>query len=295
MSSDFDWTLARSFLAILRQGSLSAAARSLHVAQPTVRRHLDELEKVLGAPLFARAPSGLVPTPLAIELRPAAEAMEGAAGSLMRTATPSASEPRGAVRITASEVMAVEVLPPIIADLRRRHPGLHVEIVASDLIADILRLDADIAIRMVRPVQNDLVVRNIGTIPLGLFAHEKWLASNPVPTTPEDLIGSGVLIGNDRDDGILGALRSIGLSALRTDFHVRSDSGLVQLACLRAGAGVGVCQVPLASRSSGLQRIIPEFEYPLPVWLAVQPDVRATLRVDRAMAALTAGLAAYLT
>jgi DNA-binding transcriptional LysR family regulator len=119
-----DWALCRSFLAILREGSLSGAARTLNVAHPTMRRHLDELEAMIGAALFVRSPSGLIPTALAIELRAPAESMEAAAEALFRSASAETSEVAGTVRVTASEIMGVEVLPPYLSAIKTSHPRL---------------------------------------------------------------------------------------------------------------------------------------------------------------------------
>lgn len=150
-SSDIGWELYRSFLGVLHEGSLSGAARALGVAQPTVGRHITALEKALGLALFTRSPTGLLPTDGALALRAHAEAMESTAAALERTAKSQGSGVRGVVRITASDVIGVEVLPPIIAGLRAQHPDLKVELVLTHLVQDLLRREADIAVRMTPP------------------------------------------------------------------------------------------------------------------------------------------------
>ena len=137
------------------------AARALAVAHPTAGRHLNELEAILGAPLFVRSPSGLVATELALSLREGALAMESAAALLVRTASADAGAVAGAVRIAASEIIGVEVLPPTLSALKVRHPGLSFELTLSNGIEDILRHDADIAVRMTRPVQDSLAALEI--------------------------------------------------------------------------------------------------------------------------------------
>jgi len=291
---NLDWALWRSFLAILREGSLAAAARALDVAHPTVRRHLDELEAKLGASLFVRSPTGLVATELALGLREAALTMESAAALLVRTASADAGAVAGAVRIAASEIIGCEVLPAILSTLKARHPGLSFELSLSNSVEDLLRHDADIAVRMTRPAQDGLVARKVGLIPLGLFAHESWITRHGTPDTAAALIASGSLIGYDRDPSIIQALRAIGLQATRHDFGFRSDSDLAQLSALRAGFGVGVCQLPIAARDPKLRRVLPDFSHALEIWLVTHPNLRKMRRVRATLDGLAGGLAAAI-
>src|SRR5215813_11116315 len=165
------WELYRSFLAALRTGSLSGAARALKLTQPTIGRHIDTLEKTLGAALFTRSQHGLQPTEAAAELAPHAEAMAASAAALMRAASGASQQIAGTVRLSASEVIGVEVLPPMLASLREQYPRLALELVVSDEIRDLLRRDVDLAVRNVRPTQTGLVAKKIGTVTLGLHAH----------------------------------------------------------------------------------------------------------------------------
>lgn len=288
-----DWELCRTFLAIVREGSLSAAGRLLGLTHPTVRRHLEELEAGLGAPLFVRSPAGLVPTDAALALREPAEAMEAAFEQFLRLGSGAGQAMAGTVRITASEVMGAEVLPPILARLRREHCGLQFELALSDDLADLLRRDADIAVRMVRPVQADLLARKVGEVQLGLYAHQAWLDAHGAPHSLEALLRSGQLVGYDRSSVLIEALAAQDLLLARKDFGLRSDSGLAQLAALRAGLGVAVCQCPLAARDPALVRLFPEVAAPLEIWLASHPSLRGSLRVRTCIEALGRELAAY--
>ena len=182
------WDLYRSFLEVLRTGSLSAASRSLGLTQPTVGRHIATLEKTLqGKPLFTRSRTGLQPTETARELRPHAEQMAAAAGALLRAASGAAEEMKGAVRITASEIIGAEVLPQILTEFRARQPGVIVELSLSNQSADLLRRDADIAVRMVRPAQKALVARRVGKTVLGLHASRAYLEARGMPRSLADL------------------------------------------------------------------------------------------------------------
>ncbi len=288
-----NWELCRSLLAVLREGSLSGAARSLGVTHPTMRRHLDELEAAIGATLFVRSPAGLVPTERALELREPAETMEATFEHLVRTATADAGAIAGTVRITASEVIGAEVLPGILAALKSDHPGLNFELHLSDAIEDVLRRDADIAVRMVRPVQADVLTRKVAVIELGLFAHRRWLHANAHPSSLQELIARGALIGEDKGTALLRGLAALGIDARRADFAFRSDSHMAQFAALRAGLGVGVCQVPLAARDALLERVLVTFRQGLEAWLVTHPHQRSVARLTVTANALAAGLADY--
>jgi DNA-binding transcriptional LysR family regulator len=175
MAADVSWDLCRSILGVLREGSLSRATRALDITQPTAGRHVAALESGLVVALFTRTQLGLVATEAALALRPHAEAMENLVASMARVASGQGTGVRGTVRVSASEVVGVEVLPPLLAGLRDRHPDLMVELVLSNDVQDLLHQEADIAIRMVRPNQERLVARSIGRIELGLHAHQGYL------------------------------------------------------------------------------------------------------------------------
>lgn len=293
MGRELDWSWCRSVLAVLQTGSFSAAARQLGVAHPTVRRHVTDLEQALGVRLFARSPTGLEPTDTALAMRPAAEAMQAAAEHLARTASARGPAIAGTVRITASEIIGAEVLPPILAALKREHAGLAFELTLTDRIEDILRHDADIAVRMVRPAQADLVARRVGVIELGVFATRDWLAAHGPPASLPDLVASGGLAGYDRGDGLIAALEKAGTPSRRTDYGFRSDSTLAQLAAVRAGLVAGIVQVPLGLRSPSLVRVLPEVSDRLEVWLAAHRDLRRLPRVDAVYNGLAKALSAY--
>jgi DNA-binding transcriptional LysR family regulator len=288
------WDLYRSFLAVLREGSLSGAARALGLAQPTVGRHVEALEQALGLALFTRSGQGLAPTEAALELRPHAEALAASAAALLRAASGQGSSgTRGTVRVTASEVVGAEVLTPILARLRRENPGLVVELALSNRTEDLLRRDADIAVRMVRPAQGALVARRLGVVELGLHAHRLYLDRCGAPVVLDDL-RAHALIGFDCESAFTRGLRARGVALHRGMFALRTDSDLAQLAAVRAGFGIGVCQVGLARRDPSLVRVLPDaFSIGLETWLAMHEDLRASRRCRAASDALAAGLADY--
>jgi DNA-binding transcriptional LysR family regulator len=288
------WELYRTFLAVLREGSLSGAARALGLTQPTIGRHVDTLEQALGFALFTRSQHGLAATEIARGLRPYAETLEATANALRRAASGGGGEVRGTVRITASEVVGVEVLPPILARMQQTHPGLVIELVVSNRSEDLLRRDADIAVRMHRPVQEALLARRLGTIALGLHAHSRYLDRSGVPADLDDL-RAHAMIGFDQENAFIRSVRSQGIPLHRGMFALRTDSDLAQLAAIRSGFGIGVCQVGLARRDVPLVRVLPEIvSIGLETWLAMHEDLRANPRCRVAFDALALGLSDYI-
>jgi len=290
MASDIGWEMYRSFLAVLNEGSLSGAARALGIAQPTAGRHIASLEKSLKLALFTRSQTGLMPTEAALALRGYAESMHSTAAALERAAASQGSGVRGTVRITASDVVGVEALPPIIAGLRDEHPELVVELVLTDRIQDLLRREADIAVRMARPRQELLVARRVGQVELGLYAHERYLSRHGTPNSMADL-AHHALIGFDQPSlFVRGAGKP--LSGWRREaFAMRTDNNLAQLALIRAGAGIGVCQAAIARRDEALVRLFPrQFCLPLETWITMHEDLRNSPRCRVAFDALVKGL-----
>ncbi|HEY3798221.1 MAG TPA: LysR family transcriptional regulator [Caulobacteraceae bacterium] len=288
-----DWDLCRTFLAVLDAGSLSGAARTLGLTQPTVGRHIEALEQQLGQALFTRSGGGLAPTEAALSLRPHAEAMAAAAEALVRTASGEADAVRGVIRVTAPELIGVEVLPPILAGFHEAHPGTTIELALSNRQEDLIRRGADIAVRMVRPTQSALLARRIGSAPLRLYAHRRYLEAHGVPESLRD--PTVVAIGFDRDTQMQQALAASQLSFTRDDFGFRSDNDLAQLAAIRAGYGVGAIQAPLARRDPDLVPVLPDaFRYDLEMWVAMHEDLKASRRMRLIFDWLVEGLTAYV-
>ena len=294
MSTAIAWEYYRSLLAVLKHGSLSGAARALGITQPTVGRHIAALEKELGATLFTRSQQGLLPTEVALALRPHAETMEHTAALMARAASSQGQDVAGTVRIAASEVVGVEVLPPILASLRERHPELVIELVLSNKVQDLLRREADIAVRMLRPRQEQLVARKVGDIELGLHAHTDYLARHG---TPLDLDGMArhAVIGYDEASPFVRNAGKAFQGLTRENFAWRCNSDLAQMALIRAGAGIGVCQSGLAARDPALRRVLPQaFSLPMETWVTMHEDLRGSLRCRATFDALVEGLRDYV-
>jgi DNA-binding transcriptional LysR family regulator len=294
MKREPGWELFRTFLEVVRDGSLSGAARKLGLTQPTVGRHIDALEAALALALFTRSPQGLTATPAALELVDHAEAMAAASAALRRTASGGAKADRGTVRITASEMIGCEVLPPMLASFRESHPGITLELALNNRNEDLLRRDADIAVRMVRPRQKSLVARRIGRSIIGFYAHREYLKKHGVPKMLTELENHS-LIGFDRDDWALRSLGPLPRPVTRDNFGFRSDSDLAQFAALKAGAGIGGCQQNIARRVKELVPVLADtLHFELEVWIAMHEDMKSTGRVRLLFDHLAAGLTAFL-
>jgi DNA-binding transcriptional LysR family regulator len=289
------WDLYRSFLAVLDAGSLSGAARALGLAQPTVGRHVEALEQALGGdPLFTRSPGGLRPTEAALALAPHAKAMAVAARSLIRAASGEAGSPRGVVRLTASDIVGVEVLPPMLAAFRERHGEVDIELALSNRLEDLLRGEADIAVRMARPTQGALFARRIGSVRLTMYAHRRYLQRHGEPRTLGELTGH-TLIGYDRLTPTRETLRQIDIEVSRELFALRTDSDLAQLAALRAGFGICPCQPAIARSDPNLTPILQgAFGFDLEVWVVMHEDLKANRRMRLLFDHLVEGLKDYV-
>jgi len=294
-ASEPNWEWYRTFLQVLETGSLSAAGRAMGLTQPTVGRHIDNLEAALGVKLFTRSYDGFAPTDAAHELQPFAGAVAASAAALRRAASGHGSGVRGSVRLTASEVIGVEVLPPILAALREQHPDLNIELMLSDAADDLLRREADIAVRMFQPVQDALVAKRVGGIELGLYAHERYLAAHGMPASIEDL-SHHALIGFDRETAFIRRMQNQYKAFARANLAFRADSNLAQMGAIRAGFGIGVCQRGLASRDKCLTRVLKhQFSVTMETWVAMHEDLRGSARCAATFTALATGLAAYTT
>ncbi|MEJ5155692.1 LysR family transcriptional regulator [Gluconobacter wancherniae] len=274
-----DWHLFRAFLAVVREGSLSGAARMLATTQPTMGRQVAALEAALGAKLFTRSVDGLLPTEAGLRLIPSAEAMAAAAEKAWRAVSGKADEAQGTVRITASEVIGGEVLASLLTGFHALHPRISIELVLSNRNEDLLRGDADIAVRMVRPSQAALVARWIGNIDVGLYAHQRYLEEHPMPLCLYDL-RQHALIGYDRNPAHSRMIEMMGVPLTREMFAFRSDSDLAQLAALRAGFGIGASQLGIAKRDRNLVPVLhTELIFSMDVWVAIHPDMRSDRRI----------------
>lgn len=273
-----NWELCRSFLAVMREGNLSRAARSLELTQPTLGRHIDEMEAALGVSLFTRSPQGLTPTDAAFELKPHAQAMASAAEALVRAASGGSDEARGTVRVTAPEVFSTELMPKILTAFHAKYPAVDIELVATNVTENLLQREADIAVRMVAPTQAALYARKLGPVRFGLYAHRSYIERCGMPRSMAELRGH-TLIGFDRAAVAIQALRQIPNPLKREEFALRSDSATAQLAMARAGFGIGRGADFIARLDRDLIPILDgEYCVTVDMWVVMHEDARGIRR-----------------
>jgi DNA-binding transcriptional LysR family regulator len=288
-----DWDLFQSLHAVLEAGTLSAAARLRGLTQPTLGRHIETLEQRLGSPLFLRSPRGLQPTDLARELKPHLHDMAAAASAAVRDASGAADSLTGSIRITASEMVGAEVLPPILTEFREAHPGIVIELMMSNIVDDLSRREADIAVRMAPPTQNALVAKKVGEVELGFYATEAYIARHGAPIGMEEMKAHSI-IGFDGPARSVRDLAGMNVSVSRETFDFRSDSDLAQLAMIRAGFGIGVCQ-PTIARRHGLVRVMGNVAvFNLGVWIVMHENLRASRRMRLMFDHLVDGMTQYI-
>lgn len=269
-----NWNLIRSFLEVYRQGSLSAAARSLGVSQPTLTRDIQSLETDTGLHLFHRTTKGLVLTEQGENLVEAAEKMGEAADSFSRMASGLSEELVGTVRVSANEIVGIYLLPKIITGFRKLYPGVQVELVISNQVSSLNKREADLALRMFKPNQPDLVCRRMADMELGFYAHRDYLRENGVPKRIEDL-HNHELIGEDLNREFIDGAERLGYTFTERDFSIRTDHLLAQIAVARAGGGIVGLHKQIAKQWHELQQVLSSIVLPkLECWLVCHRDVQ---------------------
>lgn len=293
-ASTLDWSLVQAFLAVAEQGSLSAAARSLGASQPTVGRQIRSMEEQLGAELFRRHGQGLALTDTGASLLSAARSMRQAVHAIELCAVGKGETIEGTVRVTASVAVAVHHLPQVIAQLRIEEPSIAIELVPDDETSNLHYREADIAVRMYRPKQLDLVTQHLGDLELAAFAARSYVERRGLPVTPEQLLDHDV-VGGDKNSQIIDGFRAAGFVVERDWFKVRSDDQVAYWELVRAGCGIGFAQAVIGRGDPALVEIPLDLGLPrLPVWLTAHETIRHAPRVARVWAAIADGLRALI-
>ncbi len=288
--SHADWSLIQSFLAVAEAGSLSGAAARLGRSQPTLGRHVRALEHSLGAELFQRHPRGLRPSALGARLLPEARRMRDAMQMIELTAAGQSQRLEGSVRITASMFVSQYLLPPVLARIRMAEPAIQLELVPSDSTENLLFRQADIALRMYRPTQLDIIARHVTSFDLGIFAARSYLERAGRPATAREIIRHD-LVGYDDNDLILREMRAAGWPVTRASFVVRCDNQATYWELVRAGCGIGFSQRGVACNDPLVEELDFDVALPsLPVWLAAHQAMRQTPRIRRVWDLLAEGI-----
>jgi DNA-binding transcriptional LysR family regulator len=273
------WDLVQSFKAVAESGSLSSAARMLLKTQPTIGRHIDMLEEVLRVALFTRGREGMILTERGRDLVMSAQEMESAALSFSNKAAGYDEDISGPIRISVNDVFGIYIMPRLISALAEEQPSIQIELDINNQASNLLRRDADIAIRLFRPTQLDLVARKVADLPMGIYAHRQYNEKYGAPVDLQDLVNHR-FIGFDRDPILIDAGKQMGISLTPEDFFFRTDSIVSQIEALRAGVGIGFTHVEIANQCPELIRLLPEIKLPtMELWITSHSDVRYNKRV----------------
>ncbi|MEN0064199.1 MAG: LysR family transcriptional regulator [Myxococcota bacterium] len=289
----FDWNQLRAFLVTAEEGSFSAAARALGASQPTIGRHVAAFEEELGVTLFERVGTRLDLTPTGVELLEHAHTMAGAALRVSRVAAGKSATVEGEVVITASEVIARFLLPPVLGGLRRDHPGIELEVVATNEKRDLHQREADIAIRNMRPSRPDLVAQRLRDLRVGFYASPEYLERVGPLDTPEDVGRRATVLAFDQRDRVLHALQAVGIAVTAKSLPVMSKNHLVLWALCRHGLGLAMIVTEVGEAEPDVVRVLPDFAFPMESWLVCHRELRTSRRLrivfDHLVAALGSG------
>jgi DNA-binding transcriptional LysR family regulator len=278
-SIKFDWNRARAFLVTAEEGSLSAAARALEMTQPTLGRQVSALEEELGVSLFERVGRGLNLTPSGLDLLEHVQAMGQAATRLSLVANGHSQEIAGKVCISASEIHAVYLLPSIVNKLRKEQPGIIIEIVSSNNPSDLLRREADIAIRSFRPTEAELISKKITDVEAPLFAAKTYLNKLGIPKTIDDLKNAEFVTIGDVDTFMKG-LKQFGVELTEKNFSVQTGSHIVHWELVKQGLGIGIVPMDIGDAEPLVERVLPDLKLmSFPIWLTSHRELRTNKRI----------------
>jgi DNA-binding transcriptional LysR family regulator len=274
-----DWDDLRYFLAVHRAGSTAGAARALNVQHTTVGRRLTALEQTLGAALFARTSTGLVPTSVAADILPLAEEAERSMQAIARTVSGADGRLEGIVRLTTSEAFSGYFVRRL-AKLHTAHPKLVVEVLSGNRVFDLARGEADLAVRIAPTPQLDVICRCIGHANWGLYASADYLASHGPPPSSGNFAGHSI-VGFDPSLAYTPGAVWFAEHAAAADMPIRANS--IPSALNAALVGIGIAAIPcfLGDVEPTLRRVLPDPVGMREVWLVFHPDAARIPRVRR--------------
>ena len=286
-----DWNQLRAFLETAETGSLSAAARKLGLTQPTLSRQVAAIEQSMRVTLFERVGKSMALTPTGLDLLEHARAMGAAAEALSLAATGRSQVVEGVVSVSASDAVAAHLLPPLVRQLREQEPGIAIEIISSNALSDLLRREADIAIRHVKPEQPDLIARLIRVATASFYASEDWVKAHGHPRNAEEAV-TLPFVGSDRSGLLLRYLQQHGLPLSETNFSCYAHHSVAQWALVQHGMGIGAMMDEIALDTPGIVRVLDDVPpVRFPIWLVSHRELRTSRRIRVVFEALAQGLA----
>jgi DNA-binding transcriptional LysR family regulator len=290
LRTNFDWDRAKAFFVAAEEGSLSAAARALDMAQPTIGRQVSALEDELGVTLIERVAHGIELTPTGLELVEHVRAMSDAANRIALIAEGHSVSLEGVVCITASEMISAHILPPILKAIRQDYPGIELDVVASNQPSDLRRREADIAVRNFQPTDPELVARKVRESGAYLYAAPDYLETIGPIESPADLSRAD-FIGFDRTDALMEGLNALGLDLTAENFPIVTESQIVQWELVKRGTGIGIMMEEVGEPEPLVERALPSLApIRVPMWLTSHRAVRTSRRVRVIFDLLAEGL-----
>lgn len=288
---NLDWNQLKAFLETAETGSLSAAARKLGLTQPTLSRQVAAIEQRMGVTLFERVGKALALTPTGLDLLEHARAMGAAAEALRLAATGRSQAVGGVVSVSATDAVAAHLLPPLVRQLRQQEPGITIEVVSSNALSDLLRREADIAIRHVKPEQPELIARLIREAAANFYASKDWVKAHGHPRRAEEAAHMP-FVGSDRRGQFLAYLRQHGLPVAEANFSCYCDHSVAHWALVRQGMGIGAMMDEIARDTPGIVRVLDDVPpVRFPIWLVTHRELRTARRIRVVFDALAQGLA----
>lgn len=289
--NNLDWNQLKAFLQTAETGSLSAAARKLGLTQPTLSRQVAAIERHMGVTLFERVGKAMALTPTGQDLLEHARTMGAAAEALQLAASGRSQAVDGVVSVSATYGAAAYFLAPLVRQLREKHPSIAIEVIASDAISDLLRREADIAIRHVKPDQPDLIARWIREATAHFYASQDWVKAHGHPRRADEAARLP-FVGADRAGQFLAFLRQHGLPLSEANFSCYADHSLAQWSLVRHGMGIGAMADEIARDTPGIVRVLDEVPpVRFPIWLVTHRELRTSRRIRVVFEALAKGLA----
>ena len=280
----------KAFLETAETGSLSAAARKLELTQPTLSRQVAAIEQQMGVTLFERVGKAMALTPTGLELLEHARAMGAAAEALGLAATGRSQAVGGVVSVSATDAVAAQLLPPLVRRLREQEPGIAIEVISSNAVSDLLRREADIAIRHVKPEQPDLIARLIREASASFYASEEWVRIHGHPRNAEEAAHLA-FVGSDRSGQYLGYLRQHGLPLSEANFSCYAEHSVASWSLVRQGMGIGAMMDEIATDTPGIVRVLDDVPpVRFPIWLVSHRELRTSRRIRVVFEALAQGL-----
>jgi len=287
-----DWNQLRAFLETAETGSLSAAARKLGLTQPTLSRQVAAIEQSMGVTLFERVGKAMVLTHTGLELLEHARAMGAAAAALSLVATGRSEAVEGVVSVSATDAVAAYLLPPLMRRLRAQEPGIAIEVISTNAMSDLLRREADIAIRHVKPEQPDLITRHVREASASFYASKEWVQVYGHPRTAEEAADLP-FVGSDRTGQYLSYLQQHGLPLSEKNFSCYADHSMANWSLVRQGMGIGAMMDEIALDTPDTVRVLDDVpEVRFPIWLVSHRELRTSRRIQVVFEALAQGLVA---